>query len=134
MHENLTIEVYWLIMTILMTAIMWLPYILNRMFEQGVLAALLDPHGHTQAKAPWANRMMSAHVNAVENLVIFAPLVILIVILEAGTASTALAVQLYFYARLAHILVYTFAVPLLRVVTFLLGFAAEIILIMALLG
>lgn len=132
MIENLTTEIYWLLMTILMTSLMWLPYILNRMLELGPVAALMDPYGHTEAKAAWANRMMAAHVNAVENLVIFAPLVILVAISNAGSDNTALAVQLYFYARLSHFLVFTFAVPLLRVVSFLLGFAAQVMLLMAL--
>jgi uncharacterized MAPEG superfamily protein len=133
MNENLTTEVYWLLLTILMTSIMWLPYILNRIVELGVIPAFMDPYGHTEAKAPWANRMMAAHVNAVENMVLFAPLVILVVIMNASSANTELAVQVYFYARLAHFLLFTFAVPLLRIVCFLLGFAAQMVLISALL-
>lgn len=134
MNEHLTVEGYWLLMTILMTALMWLPYVLNRIVEQGVGPAFMDPYGHTQAKAAWANRMMSAHVNAIENLALFAPLVILLMLLNAGTEMTALAVQVYFYARLAHYLLFTAAVPLLRIVSFLAGFAAEMVLIVAILS
>lgn len=132
MIEHIMTEVYWLVLTILMTAVMWVPYILNRMLELGVVPALMDPYGHTEAKAAWANRMMAAHVNAIENLVLFAPLVILVVMFNAESAMTALAVQSYFFARLAHFLFFTFAIPLLRIVSFLVGFSAEILLILAL--
>jgi len=132
MNVNLTSEVLWLLMTILMTALMWVPYILNRIVELGVVPAFMDPYGHTKAKALWANRMMAAHVNAVENLVLFAPLVLLVFVLNAGTESTVLATQVYFFARLAHFLLFTFAVPLLRIVSFLVGFAAQMVLLLAL--
>jgi len=71
---------------------------------------------------------MQAHANAVENLAIFAPLVILIQITGMNSNTTATACMIYFFARLTHYFVFTFAVPLLRVVTFLLGFAAQIVL------
>jgi len=134
MIEEMTIEVYWLVLTILMTAVMWVPYILNRIVELGIVPAFMDPYGHTEAKAAWANRMMAAHINAVENLVLFAPLVILVTMFNAGSANTILAVQVYFYARLAHFLLFAFAVPLLRIVSFLIGFAAEMVLVWALIG
>jgi len=105
-----------------MTAVFWVPYILNRMLELGVLSALWDPHGHTDTQRAWARRMMQAHVNAVENLVIFAPLVILIQVSGLNSDITARACMIYFFARLTHYLAFTFAIPLLRVVTFLIGF------------
>ena len=134
MLEEISTEVYWLVLTILMTAVMWAPYIVNRIVEMGVISAFMDPYGVTEAKAAWANRMMTAHANAVENLVLFAPLVILVAMFNAGTASTELAVQVYFFARLAHFLLFTFATPLLRIVSFLVGFGAEMVLVFALIG
>ncbi|MFP5506801.1 MAG: MAPEG family protein [Gammaproteobacteria bacterium] len=122
-------EFYWLCLTLLMTAMMWLPYILNRMREQGVLNALWDPHGSTATQVAWASRMMRAHENAVENLVIFAPLVLLVEYSGLNNALTATASMVYFYARLAHFLVFTFGLPMLRVVTFLVGFAMQLILL-----
>ena len=42
MNEMLALsrELYWLVLTLLMTALMWVPYIGNRLREQGVLNAL----------------------------------------------------------------------------------------------
>ena len=133
MNESLTSELYWLVLTILMTALMWVPYILNRMKEQGIGTALWDPQGDTVARAAWANRMMCAHENAVENLVIFAPLVLAIYMTGSGNEVTGLACLVYFLARLAHYVVFTLGVPLLRVITFLTGFGAQVVLALVLL-
>ena len=121
-------ELYWLVMTVSLTAVMWLPYIINRMVEQGILPALWDPFGHTEAKAAWANRMMRAHENAVENLVIFAPLVLVVHLTGHSTALTVNACVIYFVTRLVHYFGFTFAVPLVRVVSFLAGFYAQMVL------
>jgi uncharacterized MAPEG superfamily protein len=129
MTNILSNEVYWLGLTVLMTAVMWVPYVLNRMLEQGVFNAIWDPHGITETKVAWACRMMRAHENAVENLVVFAPLVLLVQIMSLNDALTASACMVYFFARLAHYFVFTFAVPVLRVVAFLAGFAMQMLLV-----
>ena len=134
MLEELTIEVYWLVLTILMTALMWMPYIVNRIAEMGVVPAFMDPYGLTEAKAAWANRMMAAHVNAVENLVIFAALVIILNLSGISTALTVFASALYFFSRLAHVVLFTFRTPVLRIVAFFGGFIAQMILAFTLLG
>ena len=134
MSTNLSTELFWLVLTLLMTALMWLPYIINRMLEQGIAAAIWDPYGDTSTTVAWADRMMRAHHNAVENLVVFAPLVIAVQLTGSHSASTASACMVYFFARLLHYLAFSFAVPVLRVVTFLTGFAMQLLLALALLG
>jgi uncharacterized MAPEG superfamily protein len=134
MRTILTTEMFWLVCTILMTSLFWLPYIVNRMLEQGVLAALWDRFGRTETNKDWARRMMQAHENAVENLVIFAPLVILIQITGLNSETTATACMIYFFARLLHYVVLSLAIPLLRVMTFLTGFAIQVVLALVLLG
>lgn len=134
MVASLSNELYWLLLSILMTSFFWVPYIINRMFEMGILNALWDPLGRTDTNKDWARRMMQAHDNAVENLVLFAPLVILIQITGTNSTVTATACMIYFFTRLAHYFVFTFAIPLLRVVTFLVGFGVQVVLAIALLG
>lgn len=129
----MTTELYWLILTALMTALLWVPYILNRMKEMGVWRALWNPHPDTRPKAQWAERLMRAHANAVENLVVFAPLVLALQVTGTGTTMTASACMVYFIARAAHVILYTFAVPLLRTVAFLVGFFCQMILALTLL-
>jgi len=134
MNPALTPELYWLVLTTVMTGLFWVPYILQRILENGALPALLDPQGLTHMNAPWAQRMMRAHQNAVENMVIFAPLVLALHATGASTAITTTACSVYFVARAAHFVIYTLAIPLFRTVAFITGFAAQMVLALTLLG
>ena len=129
----MTNEIYWLVLSILVTSLLWVPYIVNRLFEYGILVGLWDPEGITDTNVKWSRRLMAAHVNAVENLVIFAPLVILIHVLELNNAFTESASILFFIARLLHVVLFTLKVPVLRIVAFLSGFAAQMMLVFTLL-
>ena len=130
----LSTEIYWLCLVILLTSLMWIPYIINRMGEMGIWPALYNPQPDIRPRAQWAERMMRAHENAIENLVIFAPLVILIEITQSHSQLTAIAVVIYFYARLMHFIVFTFAIPLARVIAFIAGFISQLILALHLLN
>ncbi len=133
MKAAMTTELYWLVLTVLLTSVIFVPYILNRMKEHGVWPAVWNPQPDTRPKAQWAERMMRAHANAVENLVVFAPLVLALHVLGASTPTTAMAAAVYFFARLAHVFLYTFAVPLLRTVAFIIGFGCQLVLALTLL-
>ncbi len=134
MNKPLSIELYWLVITVLMTSVLFWPYIINRMKEHGIWQAVWNPQPDTRPKAQWAERLMRAHANAVENLVVFAPLVLVLQITEMGTPTTASACVLYFFVRLAHVLLYTFAVPLLRTVVFVIGWGCQMVLALTLLN
>lgn len=130
----MTTELYWLTATITMTGIFWVPYILNRLAESGIRPALFNPKPDELPRAPWADRMMHAHSNAVENLVIFAPLVLMLHFVGISTDLTVLATVVYFWTRLAHFVIYTFGIPLLRTIAFFVGFLAQMILAKELFG
>ena len=129
----LSTELFWLTLTLLMTGLMWLPYILNRLKEQGPGRALWDPQGSTATQVEWAERMMRAHQNAVENLIIFAPLVLSLQLAGIGSEITATACMVYFYARLAHYLVFTIGLPVLRILAFAVGVSCQLVLALSLL-
>lgn len=133
-NSTLTTELFWLTLTITMTALMWVPYILNRLLEQGLGQAMWDPQGDRSTQVAWAQRMMQAHQNAIENLAIFAPLVLILHVTNMNNDMTAMAVVVYFYARLAHYFLYSFGVPGLRTPAFAVGFAAQMVLVLVLLN
>ena len=132
--QTLSPELYWLTLTTLMTGLMWVPYILNRLAEKGPWKATWDPQGDTTTRVPWADRMMRAHQNAVENLVIFAPLVLALQIAGISNTVTVNACIVYFFARAAHYLVFTLGIPVVRVLAFSAGVAAQVALALTLLG
>lgn len=134
MSTHLTEDLQWLVASALLTASLWIPYIINRMREHGPWTALHNPNRDQRPKAAWADRLMWAHANAVENLVVFAPLVLVVNATGTSSSATALAAEVYFFARAAHVLIYTAGVPVLRTVAFLVGWAAQVALAWAALG
>jgi uncharacterized MAPEG superfamily protein len=127
----MTRELFWLTLTVILTGLMWVPYIINRAQVRGLTGAMANPSRADKPQAEWANRMMFAHDNAVENLIIFAPLVLILNAIDYSTQWTVLACAVYFWSRLAHALVYTFGIPVLRTVTFTVGFLAQAVLALA---
>ncbi len=127
-------ELFWLSASALFTACLWIPYIVNRMVEHGVWRALQNPDHDDRPKAAWADRLMWAHTNAVENLVVFAALVLALHVLSANSELTSAAAATYFFARVAHALIYTAGIPVLRTLAFVIGFGAQVLVAIAVLG
>src|SRR5262249_24508915 len=101
----------------------WVPYILDRIAIQR-----LDAFGYPdnpKPQSPWAVRMWKAHHNAVENLVIFASLVLGAQLLGVSNGATATAAAVYFWARVVHLAAYTFAIPWVRTLGFAVGWFAQ---------
>jgi uncharacterized MAPEG superfamily protein len=124
-------EFFWLMLTIIMTGLMWIPYILDRSAVRGLTVAMGNPNPADKPQSPWAQRMMAAHDNAVENLVLFAPLVLVAHELEISTGTTVAACAVYFWARLAHFIVYALGIPMLRTLCWTIAWLALAALVLA---
>lgn len=127
----LTPELFWLTLTVILTGLLWVPYMLNRAQVRGLTGTMANPMPGDKPHAPWATRLMFAHDNAVENLVVFAPLVLILNEIDYSTKWTVYACAVYFWARLAHIVVYTLGLPVFRTLAFTVGFLAQAVLALA---
>ena len=126
-------EMTYLVWVTILTALIWIPYVLDRIAVWG----LTDTVGYPEApkvQSPWARRMKAAHANAVENLIVFATLVLVANAVGISNSATAFAASLYFWARLVHVVSYTFALPWVRTLAFAGGFAAQAIFAWQLVG
>ena len=123
----MSVELKYLTLVTGFTALMWIPYILNMIMVQGLLDAVGYPE-NPKPMAPWATRMKAAHYNAVENLVVFAALVLIAHVAGVKSEVTALACVTYFWARVVHFAAYTFRVPWVRTLGFFVGFVCQIAL------
>ena len=117
-------ELLYLVLVTVFTALLWMPYILDRIAVRGIPGAVGYPDD-PKPQSPWAQRLMKAHANAVENLVVFATLVLCAAALGISGSTLALAAMVYFWARVVHALAYTFAVPWVRTLAFAVGFFAQ---------
>ena len=117
-------ELLYLAFVTAFTGLLWVPYILDRVATRGLLDTVGYPE-HPKPQSPWAQRLMKAHANAVENLVVFAALVLLANTLGITSAAIATAAMAYFWARVVHALAYTFGLPWVRTLAFVAGFVAQ---------
>jgi len=129
MHDELT----YLAATATLTALLWLPYILDRILTRGLIDAVGYPE-NPKPQSAWAIRMMKAHANAVENLVVFATLVLVAHAMGLTGGVIATAAALYFWARLVHVLAYTFGIPWVRTLAFAAGFVAQMMVAVQIFG
>jgi uncharacterized MAPEG superfamily protein len=130
----MTKELLWLTLTIILTGLMWVPYILDRLMVRGLMATLGNPSRGDKPQSAWAQRLYFAHTNAVENLIIFAPLVLILDAQGHSTEGTVIACAVYFWSRLVHAIVYTMGIPVLRTLAFAVGFLAQAALVLAVFG
>ena len=113
----MTSELMSLTWVVALSTVMWVPYVLNTIMVRGLVDAVGYPD-HPKPLAPWAERMKKAHYNAVENLVVFAALVLMLNAAGVSNGTTVMVCNIYFWARLVHLAVYTFGIPWLRTLSF----------------
>lgn len=109
------------------TGLLWVPYILDRIAVRGLMNAVGYP-ANPKPQSPWAQRLMLAHYNAVENLIVFAALVLLAHAIGITSAVIGTAAVVYFWARVVHAIAYTFAVPWVRTLSFAVAFFAQAVI------
>ena len=129
----MTRELFWLTLTVILTGLLWVPYILNRCQVRGLGGAMANPSRNDKPHAEWANRLMFAHDNAVENLDHLRAIGADPHADRLFDQMDRLACAVYFWARVAHLIVYTLGLPVFRTLAFTVGFFAQAVLALAIL-
>lgn len=124
----MTPQLFWLALTAMMTGLFFVPYILDRILVRGLMGAMANPSPTAKPQSPWAERARLAHYNAVENLVVFAALVLVAHAAGVSDGTTLLGCQLFFWGRLAHYIVYTFGIPVARTLSFVVAVVGELLI------
>ena len=101
----MTIELFYLLCITIFTGVLWIPVVIGYVSARGTLKPEDYKVAPTSPLPDWVNRANRAHLNAVENLVIFAPVVLIAHAVNVSTPVTATAAAIYFYARAAHAVV-----------------------------
>ncbi len=130
----MTSELYWLTLSCLLVSVMWLPYILNRIAVKGLIPAMGNDDPVAVEHAAWAKRAMCAHRNALESIGIFAALVLTAHVLGISTGTTATAAAVFFFARLAHYIVYVAGIPVVRTLLFAVSWVCIVVFGLAILS
>jgi uncharacterized MAPEG superfamily protein len=130
----IAIEFWWLALTGVLMLVMSLPYVTDRIITAGFGNALGNPQNNKIPHSGWAERLKAAHSNTVENMVVFGPLTIAVVVAGVASEMTAMAAAAFFVSRVVYVVVYMFGIPLLRTLAFLVGWLSSLVMAGALLG
>ena len=120
-------ELVWLLWALVLAFAQMLVAVLGATAQVGLPALA----GNREGLGPctgWAGRAARAHHNMLENLVLFAALVITAVVAGRTNATTLLGAQLFFWGRLAYALVYVAGIPWLRTVVWLVSVVGMILI------
>ena len=107
-------------------------YLPGRLTTPGGLAYGVGNREGTFTAPAWAERAQRAHANLTENLAPFAILVLVAHVAGKANATTALGAQLFFWGRVAHVLVYTAGIIYLRTAVFALAAIGELLILLQL--
>ena len=117
-----------------LTVLLWTPYVVSRLFVWGLPDFLKNyPTGYPEVDPSpplWAQRAQRAHLNMVETLPAFIAVVLAATYLadESASSTIALWAQVFFFARVAHAIVYTAGVPYWRTPTYLVSWFAVLMI------
>jgi uncharacterized MAPEG superfamily protein len=118
----MTTDLKYLAFTAILTAALWIPYIICQVMTNGPL----QPQNYVDPSARpvplWGTRAHRAYLNSVETFAPFAALVIVAHIAGKANAMTAFWAASFFWLRAIHAVVYLLAIPYIRTVVFTLGF------------
>jgi uncharacterized MAPEG superfamily protein len=129
MNLSVASEIHWMSLSALLTVLLVLPYAVVRVRKIGLFRVFTNPlPGDDPFEQAWAHRAYRAHMNAVENLVVFAPLALAVYATGLGNSTTSLACAIYFWARLVHAPAYILNAPYLRTIAYFFGVGACIVL------
>lgn len=119
-------HLFYLALVSALTALLWMPTGVDLMLQQGMGTALGNRHD-LRPFSPWAERAKRAHANAVENLVVFAAVVLAADAAGVADATTGVAAAIYFWARLAHFIVYAAGIIGLRTAVWAVAWLCELV-------
>ena len=106
-------ELMWLVWAVALTVVQMLIAVTGA-FTQVGLMPLVGNRENFPALTGWVGRADRAHHNALENLVLFASLVLVAVVANKTNEMTLLGAQIFFWARLVYAAVYLAGIPWLR--------------------
>lgn len=117
-------ELFYLALVTVLTGLLWIPYIVDRAMVRGLMDAVGYPE-NPKPQSAWAQRLIKAHYNAVENLVVFAALVLTAHAVGISNNAIAASSMVYFWARVVHAVSYALAIPWVRTLSFTVGFLSQ---------
>ena len=119
-------ELMWLVWAVALTVVQMLVCVSAATLQVGLPTLAGNREGLTLTG--FAGRALRAHHNMLENLVLFAALVLIAVVSGKTNSTSLLGAQIFVWARLAYALVYLAGIPWLRTLTWLVSIVGLVII------
>ena len=117
----MTTELKYLAYTALLTAALWIPYVVCQVKTNGFLAPENYKDPTIRPMPLWGHRAHRAYLNSVETFAPFAVLVLIAEVSSKAAAMTAFWAMAFFWIRLVYASVYWAGLPFVRTLVFTLG-------------
>ena len=95
--------------------------------QYGVLPLFGNREG-LPALTGWAGRAQRAHRNMLENLVLFAALVLICAVTNKTNSTTLLGAELFLWGRVAYAVIYLAGIPYLRTLSWLVSIVGLVLI------
>lgn len=122
-----------LVWSAVLCVVLALPYTMGLTLERGLGTMVGNREGFAEPTG-WMGRSYRAHRNMVEAIGPFAALVLVAHVAGSANATTALGAQIFFWARLAHAVVYTAGIPWARTLVWVVSVIGMLMILLQILG
>ena len=119
-------DLFYLTLSAGLCVVLWIPYIAGMIMATGMPKAEDYRSLPSPSLPDWVRRANRAHINMVESLPAFAALVLVAHVTGTANSTTAIAAAAFFWARVAHAVVFWLGVPYLRTLVFAVGVLAQL--------
>lgn len=124
----MTVELTYLVWSALLAIVQLLIASAGTLSRVGLDTAVGNREDMPASLPGWVGRARRAHANLLENLVVFAILVIAAHLADRNNDMTALGALIFFWARLAFVVAYVLGITWVRSILWFAGFAGMILI------
>ena len=128
----MTTDLWMLVYSSLLCLVLPLVYVVGELTVPGGVAWGFGNRDKPMVFPEWIARSKRSHMNMVENLAPFAVLVLVAHVTGKANEITALGAAIFFWGRVAHAVVYTAGITMVRTAVFFVAAAGEIMILVQL--
>jgi len=124
-------ELMWLLWAVALTVVQMLVAVSGATLQVG-LPMLASNRDKMPALTGWTWRADRAHRNMLQNLVLFAAVVLVAVVANKTNASTLIGAQIFVWGRVAYALIYLAGIPWLRTLSWVVSMVGLVMIFLQL--
>jgi uncharacterized MAPEG superfamily protein len=126
----MTTDLLMLVYSAVLCVLLAFPYTLALIRQVGPFRAVAYPQPTHDDMSNWVQRSKRAHMNMVENLSIFAAIVLVVHVAGMANPMTAMGAQVFFWARIVMAVGHIGGIPGLRSVSWFVSLAGLMIILL----